>query len=52
MITTYEILILDDHSNIIHHHYYESFSKEDAEDNARKSCKWHHGNDWQVIKIK
>ena len=52
MITTYEIEVLNEYGNIIHHHYYESFSKDDAEENARKSCRWHGGYDWRVIKIK
>jgi len=52
MITTYEIEILNEHGHIIHYHYFDSFSKEEAEANAKKSCKLHKGSDWRVIKIK
>ena len=48
---TYEIQVLDDHSNIIHKHYYQANSKDDAYQNAMASKKHHNGADWAVIEI-
>lgn len=51
MITTYEIEVLNEYGHIIHYHYFKSFSRQDAEANARSSCRFHGGADWRVIKI-
>lgn len=50
-IGTYEIIILDEDGNIIHHHYMFNSWRKMAEENAAKSCKFWHGSNWQVVKI-
>ena len=48
---TYEITILDDHSNIIHTHYYEALSQDDAYENAIRTRKHHHGSEFRVMEL-
>ena len=47
----YEIQILNDDGHIIHHHTYDGF-REEAQQNAKRSCKHWRGCTWQIIKIK
>lgn len=48
----YEILVLDDHSNIIHRHYFSCCYKDDAYNHAMDSRKKYGGSEWKVIEIK
>ena len=47
----YEILVLDDHSNIIHRHYFSCCYKDDAYNHAMDSRKKYGGSEWKVIEI-
>ena len=49
---SYEILVLDDHSNIIHRHYFSACDKDEAYKDAMNSRKKHNGSEWRVIEIK
>jgi len=47
----YEILVMDDHSNIIHRSYYSCCYKDDAYKYAMDSRKKYNGSEWKVIEI-
>lgn len=49
---TYEILVINEYGHIIHHHCFDSLSREEAEENAKKSCKHFGGCEWKVLKLK
>jgi hypothetical protein len=52
VMNTYEIMIINEYGHIIHHHYFESFSRDYAEDDARKTKEHFPGCDWKILKIK
>lgn len=46
---TFIIRIFDQNMNIINQHRYKGYYMEEAEANARKSCKWFNGHTWDVL---